>query len=199
MTSYQFLRAKDFVRALSETEMAELRQHIRQVNCGNCGAPVDIERDAICGFCRTPVAIVDPDQVRKVLEQQRRTRAGRAAPSGRLDPTLPHHAGAGAAAGRARVGRHARRVAPATVLDLFFGNATDPIAGGLRVLSRLLGGSLKMRLEMRNWVRPHLLAAVLMVPGIALAAGDGLRRPCASSGRPGRRRTVRPCSRSRAR
>jgi hypothetical protein len=146
MTSYQFLRAKDFVRALSETEMAELRQHIRHVNCGNCGAPVDIERDAICGFCRTPVAIVDPDQVRKVLEQQRRTEQAAATGSprqaqGGQDPTLPITL----ALERLRAERAWSGTPgtsrPSTVLDLFFGNAIDPIAGGLRALSRLLGGS----------------------------------------------------------
>ena len=138
MTSYQFLRAKDFVRPLSETEMAELRQHIRHVNCANCGAPVDIDRDAVCGFCRTPVAIVDPDQVRKVLERQRKTEQA-AGPTG-PDPTLPLTL----ALERLRAER-AWEVTPAAtrqpaVLDLFFGDQTDPIAGGLRVLSQLLRG-----------------------------------------------------------
>ena len=158
MTSYQFLRAKDFVRPLSESELAELRQLIRQVNCGNCGAPVDIERDAICGFCRTPVAVVDADQVRTLLEHQRRTEQAsaeirrpfdqlRAAPAtsrddrlGAPDPTLPITL----ALERMRAER-AWDATPAlsrqpNVLDLFFGNASDPIAGGLRALSRLLGG-----------------------------------------------------------
>jgi hypothetical protein len=146
MTSYQFLRAKDFVRVLSETEMAELRQHIRQVNCANCGAPVDIERDAICGFCRTPVAIVDPDQVRKMLERQRMTEQASEEGSlrqaqGKPDPTLPLTlALERLRAERAWVGSPAAARPPA-VLDLFFGDVADPIAGGLRVLARLLGTS----------------------------------------------------------
>jgi len=155
MTSYQFLRAKDFVRALSDTEMAELRRHITQVNCGNCGAAVDIERDAVCGFCRTPIAIVDPEHVRKVLDEQRRLDEARAAGTGGAaaggagrtgpgsagpDPTLP----IALALERMRVER-AWATTPgakrdASVLDLFFGNTTDPIAGGLRLLSRLIGG-----------------------------------------------------------
>ena len=138
MTSYQFLRAKDFVRPLSETEMAQLRQHIRHVNCANCGAPVDIDRDAVCGFCRTPVAIVDPDQVRKVLERQRKTEQA-AGPTG-PDPTLPLTL----ALERLRAERAWAATPAATrqpaVLDLFFGDQTDPIAGGLRALARLLGG-----------------------------------------------------------
>lgn len=146
MTSYQFLRAKDFVRPLSETEMAELRQHIRQVNCANCGAPVDFDRDAICGFCRTPVAVVDPDQVRKVLERQRRTEQASEAASlrqaqDRPDPTLPLTlALERLRAERAWADTPAAARQPA-VLDLFFGDTTDPIAGGLRALARLLGNS----------------------------------------------------------
>jgi hypothetical protein len=160
MTSYQFLRAKDFVRPLSETEMAELRQHIRQINCGNCGAPVDIEREAICGFCRTPIAIVDADQVRTLLEHQRRTEQAsaegsfrpfdqrRIAPGevegpqaqGGPDPTLPITlALERMRAERAWAGTPAGSRKP-NVLDLFFGDAADPIAGGLRALSRLFRG-----------------------------------------------------------
>jgi len=139
MTSYQFLRAKDFVRPLSETEMAELRQHIRQINCANCGAPVDFDRDAICGFCRTPAAVVDPDQVRKVLERQRRTQQA-AGPEG-PDPTLPLTlALERLRADRAWAGGASAASRQPAVLDLFFGDAVDPIAGGLRVLARLLGG-----------------------------------------------------------
>ena len=138
MTSYQFLRAKDFVRSLSDTEMAELREHIRQINCANCGAPVDLERDAICGFCSTPVAIVDPDQVRKVLERQRQSEQARADKG--PDPTLPITlALERLQAERAWAGTPGSTRRPA-VLDLFFGDAADPIAGGLRALSRLLGG-----------------------------------------------------------
>ena len=177
MTSYQFLRAKDFVRPLSETEMAELREHIRQVNCGNCGAPVDIDRDAVCGFCRTPVAVVDPDQVRKLLEHQQQTE--RASADGVLRPFDPSTS---SGSPRAQSRGDQRRVAPVevggrqtqggpdptlpltlalermraermwdgsrtaasshrpSVIDLFFGDATDPIAGGLRALARLIGG-----------------------------------------------------------
>jgi hypothetical protein len=160
MTSFQFLRAKDFVRVLSETEMAELRRHIRQINCGNCGAPVDIELEAVCGFCRTPIAIVDPDQVRKLLEQQRRggqaaaaepRRQGEGGPiretrggpvrqaQGEADPTLALTlALERLRAERAWAGTPSASK-PASVMDLFFGNATDPIAGGLRALSRLFG------------------------------------------------------------
>lgn len=69
LTFYQFLRAKNFVRPLGEQEIADLRRGLKQVNCVNCGAPVNIEREAVCAFCRTPLAILDPDQVRKALAE----------------------------------------------------------------------------------------------------------------------------------
>lgn len=59
----QFLREKDFVRPLSPAELARLRQSIRIVQCSSCGAPVDLEKDTACPYCRAPIAILDPDAV----------------------------------------------------------------------------------------------------------------------------------------
>ncbi len=83
-TFFQFLRAKNFVRSLTTREVDELRQHIRQINCANCGAPVDIAADAACGFCRTPVSMLDPGQMRNVALELQRAEAPRA-----IDPALP--------------------------------------------------------------------------------------------------------------
>lgn len=83
-TFFQFLRAKNFVRSLTAKEIAELRQHIRQINCANCGAPVDIGADSVCGFCRTPVSMLDPEQMRKVALELQRADTPRP-----IDPTLP--------------------------------------------------------------------------------------------------------------
>lgn len=84
LTYFQFLRAKNFVRALNADEMTELRRRIKQVNCANCGAPVDIER-GMCEFCRTPLAVLDPDQMLKAVASLKE-----AAESGRrVDPALP--------------------------------------------------------------------------------------------------------------
>jgi len=59
----QFLREKDFVRPLSPAELARLRETIRVVQCSSCGAPVDLEKDTACPYCRAPIAILDPDAV----------------------------------------------------------------------------------------------------------------------------------------
>jgi rubrerythrin len=85
MTFFQFLRAKSFVRSLNDTEVRQLRDAVQQVNCSNCGAPLDIERSASCAHCRTPVSIIDPKQleatVRRLSESDAKRKAG--------DPTLP--------------------------------------------------------------------------------------------------------------
>jgi hypothetical protein len=60
---FQFLREKNFVRPLSPAELERLKSAIRVVRCSSCGAPVNLERDAVCAYCRAPIAIVDPDAV----------------------------------------------------------------------------------------------------------------------------------------
>jgi hypothetical protein len=133
MTYYQFLRAKNFVRPPSEEEVRDLRARIRQINCANCGAPVDVERHAACSFCRTPLAIIDPDQVRKTLEL---LRAAAEEKQG-VDPALP----VSLAMERLRAQRAFAEAAgserrPAAV-DLLFGDFSDPVIGFLRLLGRL--------------------------------------------------------------
>lgn len=59
----QFLREKDFIRAPTPAELARLKATIRQVSCSSCGAPIDLERDTACPYCRAPIAILDPEAV----------------------------------------------------------------------------------------------------------------------------------------
>ena len=83
-TYFQFLRAKNFVRSLTAKEITELRRHIRQINCANCGGPVDINGDTACPFCRTPVSMLDPDQMRAVALELQRAETQRS-----VDPSFP--------------------------------------------------------------------------------------------------------------
>ncbi len=134
LTFYQFLRARNFVRPLDAGEVAELRRHIRQVNCANCGAPIDVERGSACSFCRTPVAVLDPDQLRKAVSELQQASAAKS-----VDPTLPIRLAMErlqAERAFAEVGGTGREPG---VLDLVFGDVADPIAGGLRALRRILG------------------------------------------------------------
>ena len=67
ITFFQFLREKNFVRPLSLPELAQLRKSIRVVHCSSCGAPVDLERSTTCGYCRTAISMLDPDQVERAV------------------------------------------------------------------------------------------------------------------------------------
>lgn len=133
LTFYQFLRAKNFVRPLSQEEVGELRAHIQQINCANCGASVNVERDAMCGFCRTPLAIIDPDQVRKTVEQ---LKAAAEEKQG-VDPTLPVSLAMERLRGERAFADDPGSTQRSAALDLLFGDLSDPVMGFLRLLGRL--------------------------------------------------------------
>lgn len=78
-TFFQFLREKQFIRSLSQPEIERLKATVSQVRCSSCGAPVDIARDAVCSFCRSPLSILDATAVEKTLaalSQKDQKRAG---------------------------------------------------------------------------------------------------------------------------
>jgi hypothetical protein len=79
-TFLQFLREKQFVRSLSPLEIDSLRATVKQVRCSGCGAPVDVARDAACGFCRSPLSILDAAAVEKALAALKDADLRRAAP-----------------------------------------------------------------------------------------------------------------------
>jgi hypothetical protein len=64
---FHFLREKQFVRSLSGAEIERLRATVRQVRCSSCGAPVNVEKDAMCGHCQSPLAILDAEAVERTL------------------------------------------------------------------------------------------------------------------------------------
>ena len=57
-----FLREKSFIRALSAKEINELREKIQTVNCGNCGAAINLGTDTVCAHCGSPISILDVKQ-----------------------------------------------------------------------------------------------------------------------------------------
>ncbi|HEY7945023.1 MAG TPA: hypothetical protein VIH15_11015, partial [Casimicrobiaceae bacterium] len=65
----QFLLEKNFVRPLSGSELAALKARVRTVQCSNCGAPVDLQHDMVCPYCRSPLAILDPDAIASTLRE----------------------------------------------------------------------------------------------------------------------------------
>lgn len=64
---FQFLREKQFVRNLTEAELRRVRSQIRQIRCSECGAPIDLEHDSVCKYCRAPVSFLDAEAVEKAV------------------------------------------------------------------------------------------------------------------------------------
>jgi hypothetical protein len=77
----EFLREKQFVRPLSSAELAHVRAELKTVRCSGCGAPIDLERESKCGFCRAPIAILDPSAVERALKMWSDAEARRARPT----------------------------------------------------------------------------------------------------------------------
>lgn len=65
----QFLLEKNFVRPLSGSELASLQARVQTIQCSNCGAPVDLQKDTSCPYCRSPLAILDPDAIANTLRE----------------------------------------------------------------------------------------------------------------------------------
>jgi hypothetical protein len=81
ITFADFLREKDFVRPLTPAQLDELRQSVRTVNCGNCGAPIDLMKDSVCAHCGSAVSILDPAQMARTIAQLQNAAAGRSTES----------------------------------------------------------------------------------------------------------------------
>lgn len=62
-----FMQEKGFVRQLNGAEIDALAKKVQTIRCSGCGAPIDIRRETVCGHCRAPIAILDPQAVEKAL------------------------------------------------------------------------------------------------------------------------------------
>lgn len=63
----EFLKEKQFVRALSPAEQAQVRAEVKNVQCSSCGAPVDVVKGFQCEHCGSPITVLDGDAVAKAL------------------------------------------------------------------------------------------------------------------------------------
>lgn len=85
ITAFDFLKEKQFVRALTTQQIADLRASVQTINCSNCGAAVDLARDSACRHCGSPLSMLDMQQAQALVEQlQRADRSGQP-----IDPALP--------------------------------------------------------------------------------------------------------------
>lgn len=83
LTSFvQFLREKQFIRTLTPVEINQLKVTVKQVKCSSCGGPVDLTKDNACGYCRSPIAVLDAEAVEKTLAKLSAAEAKR----GHVDP-----------------------------------------------------------------------------------------------------------------
>ncbi|HTS21846.1 MAG TPA: zinc ribbon domain-containing protein [Casimicrobiaceae bacterium] len=64
---FQFLLEKNFVRPITGAELADLKAKVKTIQCSNCGAPLDLERDTACRYCGSPISILDPEAVAKTV------------------------------------------------------------------------------------------------------------------------------------
>ena len=125
-----FLRARQFVRDLSEDEVHTLRVEARVIKCVNCGAATDISTRSSCEYCQAPIAILDADQLAKTIAEL----AAADAKSDDVDPTWPLRA------------EQARRQTEAAFAELRRGRGASPdqdlVTAGLTlfagVVTRLL-------------------------------------------------------------
>ena len=64
-----FLREKDFIHPISREQLTELRKTMQVVNCSNCGAPIDLNKDSVCSHCGSPICMLDMSQPQRMIEQ----------------------------------------------------------------------------------------------------------------------------------
>lgn len=81
---FDFLKEKNFIRALSPQEIQQLKQNVQNVNCSNCGASIDLQANSACPYCHSAISMLDMKQQRQMLAQLKEAAEPRP-----IDPTLP--------------------------------------------------------------------------------------------------------------
>jgi hypothetical protein len=130
----EFLREKQFVRSLSPAELARVRAELKTVRCSGCGAPIDLERESNCGFCRAPIAILDPDAVERAVAMWSEAEARRTRPTReKLAEALSDMQ-----AMESKARRDAKRWSTGKVLD-GADSGGDLLGGAIEILGDVLG------------------------------------------------------------
>ena len=65
----EFLKEKQFVRALTPAEQSRLQAEVKSVQCSSCGAPVDLAGGFQCGHCGSPITVLDAEAVEKTVRE----------------------------------------------------------------------------------------------------------------------------------
>lgn len=64
-----FLREKNFIRQLSPEQIRDLRRNVQNINCSNCGAPIDLNTASSCAHCGSPISMLDMQQPQALLKE----------------------------------------------------------------------------------------------------------------------------------
>jgi len=82
---FDFLREKNFIRALSQEQIRELRRNVQILNCSNCAAPIDLTKTSACEHCGSPLSMLDMSQPQELLKELEQ-----AAQPKPISPSLPY-------------------------------------------------------------------------------------------------------------
>ena len=85
ITHFDFLREKNIVRPLSPEQVEDLKANVQNINCSNCGGPVDLSTGSVCAHCGSPLSLIDLKQAGATIDQLQRADRSAAEP----DPLLP--------------------------------------------------------------------------------------------------------------
>ncbi|MFA7293607.1 MAG: zf-TFIIB domain-containing protein [Rhodocyclaceae bacterium] len=122
-----FMQEKGFVRQLNGAEIAAMAREVQIIRCSGCGASVDIRRDNVCGHCRSPIVILDPDAIQNALSDFTQK-------AQRQEKTDPHTF-ADALLANERLKSQAARERPKSVLE---SDITDLVIGGVETIWNLI-------------------------------------------------------------
>ena len=81
---FDFLKEKNFIRALAPQEIQQLKLNVQSVNCSNCGAAIDLQTNSACPYCHSAISILDMKQQQQMLAQLKEAAEPRP-----VDPALP--------------------------------------------------------------------------------------------------------------
>jgi len=130
ITFLDFLKEKDFVRPLTQQQLATLRLLVQTMNCSNCGGPVDLGHASACPHCASPLTMLDLGHAEALVAQlQAADRRGGEPP----DPALPL-----ALARARREAEAAFKGLPDSELWLREGTSFGLVGAGLSALARWL-------------------------------------------------------------
>ncbi len=138
----QFLREKQFVRDLTQAELQQVRERVKQIQCSECGAPIDLEHDTQCRYCHAPVSFLDPTAVQKAVAMWSQAQARQqAVPTPETIAAALQSVHQCTAPRPVSLGAHFFQATTVGALDAaLLGGGIDLVASGIHAISGLFAG-----------------------------------------------------------